>query len=134
MFQVPSMDDRLPNKAEVLVMRLDDASLDGRRQPLAIAASFLQRHRVFHRTFAGRNLVVVTSSQGANRVYDAQDVRFVRLLDDQRVVDERGRAWRVTEEALELDGDRGVGRVRVPAHRAFWFGWYAQFPDTELIE
>jgi hypothetical protein len=25
------------------------------------------------------------------------------------------------------------GGVQVPAHRAFWFGWYAQYPDTVLI-
>ena len=134
MFQVSSTDTRLKNKDEVLVMLLDDPSLVGRRRPLAIAASFLQRNRVFHRTFAGRNLAVVTSAHGANRVYDAQDVRFVRHLDEQRVVDQMGRAWRITEDALALDGDPSVRRVRVPAQRAFWFGWYAQFPDTELVE
>ena len=29
------------------------------------------------------------------------------------------------------------GQVRLPrvaAQRAFWFGWYAQFPETELIK
>ena len=37
------------------------------------------------------------------------------------------------EEALVLDDDPSDRRLRVPAPRAFWFGWYAQFPDTELI-
>ena len=134
MFQVSKTDNRLRNKEEVLVMLLDDPSLVGRRRPLAIAASFLQRNRVFHLTFAGRNLAVVTSAHGANRVYDVQDVRFVRHLDEQRLADQMGRAWRITEDALALDGDPSVRRVRVPAQRAFWFGWYAQFPDTELIE
>ena len=134
MFQVPSTDTRLKNKDEVLVMLLDDPSQVGRRQPVAIAASFLQRNHVFHGTFAGRNLAVVTSAQGANRVYDAQDIRFVRHLDEQRVTDRMGRAWRITEDALALDEDPSVRRVRVPAQRAFWFGWYAQFPDTELVE
>ena len=78
--------------------------------------------------------MVVTSEQGANRVYDAGDVRFARLLDDGRVADETGRAWQVTEAALVPDGDPGVQRARVPAQRAFWFGWYAQFPDTELVD
>ena len=134
MFPVSNTDNRLPNKEEVLVMQLDDPSLAGGRRPLAIAAAFLQRNRVFHHAFAGRNLVAVTSTQGANRVYDAQEVQFVRHLDDQRVADQMGRAWRITEEALTLDGDPSVRRVRVPAHRAFWFGWYAQFPDTALID
>ena len=79
-------------------------------------------------------MVVVTSEQGANRVYDAQDVRFAQAVDADRVADDTGRPWRVTEDALVLDRDPSVRRVRVPAQRAFWFGWYAQFPDTALIQ
>ena len=40
MFQVAHRDDRLPNKAEVLVLRSDGVSRGGRGRPLAIAASF----------------------------------------------------------------------------------------------
>ena len=133
MFQVPSLDRRLPNKAEVLVMHVAGPGADAQRWPVAIATSFLQDQRVFQHRFAGRDLVVVTSPQGANRVYDAGEVRFSRLLDDARLADEDGRAWRVTEEALELNSDPSVRHARVPAHRAFWFGWHAQFPNTELI-
>ena len=75
----------------------------------------------------------MTSRQGANRVYDAQDLRVVGHLDEQRVVDQMGRVWRIGEDALVLDADFGVRRPRIPAQRAFWFGWYAQFPNTELI-
>ena len=139
MFAVSRTDARLANKEEVLVLRLADPGRGGEPAALAITASFLARNRVFQHDFAGRTLVVVTSEQGANRVYDAGDIRFERSLDDGRVADEAGRAWRVTEAALVLDGDpgvqgAGVQRARVPAHRAFWFGWYAQFPDTELID
>jgi hypothetical protein len=46
------------------------------------------------------------------------------------VRDASGQRWRVTPDALV---DDGTGRLpRVPAHRAFWFGWYAQHPDTVL--
>ena len=93
MFQVASRDDRLRNKAEVLVMRLGDPNRGGRRQPLAIAVSFLERNRVFHHSFAGRNLAVVTSERGANRAYDAQDLRLAGHLDEQRVADQMGRVW-----------------------------------------
>ena len=134
MFQVSKTDDRLKNKEEVLVMRLDDPTEAGRRRPLAIAARFLNTNRVFYHNFAGRNLVVVTSEQGANRVYDAQDIRFARHVDAQRVTDEAGRLWRITEEGLVMESDSNLVRVRVPAQRAFWFGWYAQFPDTELVK
>ena len=31
-------------------------------------------------------------------------------------------------------GDEAATLERLPAHRAFWFGWYAQFPKTELVK
>jgi hypothetical protein len=134
MFQVANRDDRLANKAEVLVFRTGDEAGGGASQPLAIATSLLQRNRVFKVTVAGRTLTVVTSAHGANRVYDTKDIDLVRHLDDERVADRTGRAWRITEDALVQDGDPSVRRVRVPAQRAFWFGWYAQFPDTRLMQ
>ena len=133
MFAVSRRDARLRNKEEVLVLRLPDPERPGELLPLAVTARFLLRNRVFHHEFAGRNLVIVTSEQGANRVYDAGAVRFERL-DDGRAVDAAGRAWQVSEDALAREDDAGVRLVRVPAQRAFWFGWYAQFPDTALVD
>ena len=131
MFRVSKTDDRLKNKEEVLVMLLNDETEI--RRPLAITARFLARNRVFPLIFAGRSLVVMTSEHGANRVYDTQGVRFVQPLDERRVADDTGRVWSITEEALVLNGDPSVRLGRVLAQRAFWFGWYAQFPDTDLI-
>ena len=134
MFAVSRRDARLPNKEEVLVLRLPDPERPGELLPLAVTARFLLRNRVFHRDFAGRNLAIVTSAQGANRVYDAGNVRFERRTDGERVADDAGRVWRITEGALVREDAAGVRLERVPAQRAFWFGWYAQFPDTELID
>jgi len=134
MFQVSLADDRLSNKEEVLVLRLANSTTASGWAALAITARFLDRNRLFHYTFGGRNLVVVTSEHGANRVYDAADVRFTRKIDDRRLGDSEGRTWQIVEAALVLDGNPSVQRARVTAQRAFWFGWYAQFPDTVLIE
>ena len=134
MFAVSRRDARLPNKEEVLVLRLPDPERPGELSPLAVTARFLLRNRVFHHDFAGRNLVIVTSEQGANRVYDAGDVLFERRADGERVADAAGRTWRITEGALVREDDAGGRLARVPAQRAFWFGWYAQFPDTELVD
>lgn len=133
MFQVPDEDDRLSNKDEVLVMRLSDPAT-GASQPVAIAERFLRRNRVYHTEVAGHRLVVVTSREGANRVFDSVDVDFTQVDDPDVVVDAQGRTWRVTEDALVLTEDPSVTRSRVPAQRAFWFGWRAQFPDTVLIK
>ena len=131
MFEVPALDDRLNNKDEVLVLRVADAL--GVFRPLAIATDYLEDHRLHHLEHAGRQFVVVTSRRGANRVYDAGEVRFTRQLDNDRVFDEDGEMWRVEETALIAVADPTRRRIRQAAQRAFWFGWYAQFPETVLI-
>ena len=74
-----------------------------------------------------------TITVGANRVYAAAGTSFARRLDHGRLEDREGRVWRVTEDALLPDGVARGPLPRVPARRAFWFGWHAQFPDTELV-
>jgi hypothetical protein len=134
MFEVPRTDGRLQNKAEVLTLRLRPPGGDGSapRMPLAISAEFLRKNPVYHLAFAGHDLVVITSPDGANRVYESGRVRFARQRPDGRLEDSAGTSWRISEAALSPD----VGDARLPrvvASRAFWFGWYAQFPDTELV-
>ena len=102
--------------------------------PLAISVSFLNKNRLFSHRFAGRNLIVITSEQGATRVYDAQDDQFIHHGNNAKIVDNAGREWQVTEEALVLDSNSSDRRLRLPTQHAFWFGWYAQFPDTTLIQ
>lgn len=133
MFQVSNTDHRLMNKEQVLVMQLDD--LDSEAQlPLAISVNFLSNNRLFSHRFAGRNLIVVTSEKGASRVYDANDNRFVRRGSNKKIIDDTGRQWQVTEEALVLESNPNERRLRLPTQRAFWFGWYAQFPNTSLVQ
>ena len=35
------------------------------------------------------------------------------------------------EHALEAKGQAPLRRL--PSHNAFWFGWHAAFPNTELV-
>ncbi len=123
MFTVPTLDRRLANKDEVLALRRGGDTL-------AIATRFLARRRVYHTELAGDRVVVVTDRSGASRVFEAGALTFVRAKRD-RVLDEDRRWWRLTEEALVLDEARRLQRV--PAHRAFWFGWRAAWPRTRLV-
>jgi hypothetical protein len=132
MFDVSKHDDRLPNKAEILALRLPGPQ-GAAPKPLAISVDFLRRHRVYTVDRADPSLVVVTSAAGANRVYRAGAHHFVRLDENGRVIDGKGRAWKVSEPALTATFDPSLKLPRVPAYRAFWFGWYAQHPDTALI-
>jgi hypothetical protein len=45
-----------------------------------------------------------------------------------------GGVWRIEETGLIAAGESGPILRRVAAHRAFWFGWYAQYPGTQLID
>ncbi len=131
MFSVQKEDDRLQHKDEVLALLLS-SSTDERRQTLAISTRLLKKNPVFHFNGYGRELVVLTSPRGASRVYEAGAVRFTRL-NKNRIRDAQRRSWRVTEEALLLEEDGRERLDRVPASQAFWFGWFARFPDTRLI-
>ncbi len=137
MFQVPRLDDRLDTKDEVFVMLPTDAA--GVRHPLAIDVEYLEDHRVFQTDQADRQFVVVTSREGANRAYEAAAYQFEGLVSDSdddeglQVRASDGSIWQVGEDALVRD-DETARLPRFPAHRAFWFGWYAQFPETTLIK
>ncbi len=135
-FQVPEDDRRLKNKAEILTLRVRPAA-STEAVPVAISQALLRRQPVYPLEVAGRRFLVVTSREGANRVYalGTSDVVFQsRRPDDQTVVDGSGRAWRVTEDALVSADGAGGPLPRVAAQRAFWFGWRAQFPDTLLLQ
>jgi hypothetical protein len=135
-FQVPDADRRLKNKAEVLTLRVRPAA-GGDAVAVAIAQALLRRHTVYHFEAAGRRLVVVTSRAGANRVYALGTSGLVfqsRRSERDPVVDGDGRSWHVTEEALVRADDSADRLPRIPAQRAFWFGWRAQFPDTLLLQ
>jgi len=127
MFPVPQLDRRLKNKAEVLALRFGGPAT----RPTAIAAAFLKRHPVFHGRLGPQDYVVLTDASGANRVFEAGGRRFAAEPGDA-VRDEAGRLWRVTEPALV--GEDGAELARLPSHRAFWFGWFSAFPDTELVK
>ena len=133
MFPVSQTDDRLDNKDEVLVMLVESEPDSSERIPVAISTVLLLANRTFPFGVRGRSFVAITSPEGANRVYDAGSVRFPIGASAENVVDDGGRRWRVEEHALVALDASGTELERVTANRAFWFGWYAQFPDTELI-
>lgn len=128
MFNVPRLDLRLPNKAEVLALR----SADAPGEQLAMAAGFLAANPVYHDRIGRLGFVVLTDASGANRVYEARDVMFASWNGEDAARDSEGRTWKVGES--QLTGPRGETLKRLPAHRAFWFGWYAAFPDTRLVK
>ncbi|MCY4398157.1 MAG: DUF3179 domain-containing protein [Gemmatimonadetes bacterium] len=127
MFSVPELDGRLPNKDEVLALRFPEAP----DEQLAIWVPFLWRNRVYHDALGGREFVVLTDRSGASRVYEGAGHRFARWDGVDVVWDVDGAPWTLEEGGLV--GPAGERLERLPAHRAFWFGWYAQYPRTRLV-
>ena len=128
MFTVPKLDPRLPNKAEVLALRFTETP----NEQLAIAASFLATKPVYHDQVGQLNFVVLTDASGANRVYESRNVVFKSWNGDNMALDSNGGRWKVEESILS--GPAGKILERLPAHRAFWFGWYSAYPGTRLVK
>lgn len=127
MFTVPKTDARLANKAEVLALTWPERS----PQTMAISADFLTANPVLHTNVGEVEFVVLTDTSGANRVYETSGVVIKSYDGNQGVQAEDGSRWEQTEQALL--GPGGQRLPRLPAHRAFWFGWVAVHPETELI-
>ena len=128
MFQVPALDTRLKNKDEVFTVLLA-AHAD---RPLAISADFLVANPVHHDAIEDTALVVLTDPSGANRAYASGDVTIASYDGDRSVQDDAGMTWTLEEHALTAEDGRVLHRI--PAQRAFWFGWYAAFPHTRLVQ
>lgn len=128
MFTVQHDDDRLANKAEIFGMVLDHAPMDA----LALSADFLAANPLWTGELAGVRLVILTDASGANRAYRADGVQFTSWDRDRTVRDADGGMWTLTED--RLTAPEGQTLPRLPAQRAFWFGWRAAFPDTRLVQ
>lgn len=126
MFTVPSLDTRLDNKDEVLVLRFGEED-----PPTAIAVEFLADRTVYRDVEDGIAYTILTDSSGANRIYRTGDVEIAAYDGARTAEDAQGRRWEVREDALRSEGAEDLPRL--PAHRAFWFGVHAAFPEARLV-
>jgi hypothetical protein len=73
---------------------------------------------------------VVYDAGGEVRAYARGDRTFTPGPAPDMLMDAEGSLWQVTEEALRSAG--GELAPRLSGHLAYWFGWFAFFPDTLL--
>jgi hypothetical protein len=128
MFNIPNTDARLKNKDEVLIIRPEGYEKD----PLAISTRFLRKKEVFQGKINDTSFVVLTDKSGANRVYESKNVKFEKFDRQATAIDKSGNSWKLYEDRLE--NKKGEMLPRLPYHRAFWFGWFAAFPNTRLVK
>ncbi len=127
MFNVPKLDKRLKNKDEVLGLIFSQHA----DKPLAISVDYLSKNPVYHKNVGDMDFVVLTDKSGAARVYETKGVKFTDWDRERSVTDVNGDKWTLSESKLESSDGKEL--YRLPAHRAFWFGWYGAYSNTELI-
>lgn len=131
MFSTSTPDHRLKNKDEILALTYPDIS----QQSMAISADFLSDKPVYKNKLDDFNFVVFTDASGANRVFESKDIDFVTYDQDITATDSQGKKWILSEDKLvSADVSTGYELTRLPAHRAFWFGWFSAFPETILVK
>lgn len=143
MFPVWQRSDLLETKEQVYALRVDGL-------PKAYPVSALADEPVINDTVGETPVVLVGSGelvevsgqslrQGVQRTWSAgSDVRayergelaFSPGPDAGTLQDADDRVWTITEEALT--GPDGETLARLPGHLAYWFGWFAFFPETEV--
>ncbi len=128
MFNTPYNDQRLKNKDEVLALRFKSSP----REQLAISADFLKKTPVYMDKLGTQNILVLTDTSGANRVYDPKGVTIKSFDGDKTAVDSTGKSWTLSESKL-VSAD-GQELKRLPYNRAFWFGWHATYPNSRLVK
>lgn len=123
------------NKSVVFALRLNDTP---KAYPLDRILPEDGATGVVNDTLAGVDLVLVARPTpqrtffepggAAVRAFERGGHLFSPGASPQQVLDEKGRAWEVTEQALL--GPGGEMLPRLPGHLAFWFGWYGYYPET----
>lgn len=127
MFPVWKKSPALPAKSWIYAVR---AGARAKAYPLDV----LFRERVVNDQILSLAVVVVADPEsGAVRAYERGGRRFAEGPGNSLIEPESGQRWEVSEEALRPSSG-GNDLARVAGHRAYWFGWYGSFPDTEVYE
>ena len=116
-------DQRLRPKSQVFVAVLDSG--ESKAYPLEL----LGESAVINDAVSDVPVVLVTDAGGGVQAF-LRENRTYTLAADGGLIDEQGRAWRVTPDGLS--GPSGESSARVSGHVAFWFGYASFRPDGEL--
>jgi len=127
MFPVWKRDGALEPKAWVYGVRQGASAR-------AYALDVLLSERVVNDRVGSAPIVLVADpGDGSVRAYLREGRFFAEGPTPTELVEpSTGDRWRITEEVLVAPGPAPLPRY--PGHRAYWFGWYAFFPDTTLYE
>lgn len=142
MFPVWQRSETLATKERIYALRVDGV-------PKAYPLEILADERVVNDQVGSVPLVLVMTrgrvtvegeslragpvsydSGGEVRAFRRGDREFTPGSEPDTILDQTGAEWQVTEEALL--GPNGEQLPRQAGHLAYWFGWFAFFPGTEV--
>ena len=124
MFPVVGIDESIPIKEQVFGLAFGDVAR-------AYPRPSLVHTPVLNDTVGTQDVVIVYVQGGGIRAYDRSGLNF-EAAEDGQVRDDAGQIWLVLEDVLENTADPAQRLERLPSRDAYWFGWQAFYPDTEL--
>ncbi len=129
-FAVARQSDALDRNTEIYALRIEGKA---KAWPLEL----LRAERLVHDALGGKNIVLVADpSDGSVRVYERRNLTFQVPSEGaplRQLLSESGAGWRLAEDRLIPEAG-GSPLLRIPGHVAFWFGWYAFYPETEIYQ
>lgn len=126
MFPVAPRDQRLPPKAYVFAIR-------HKAQAKAYPLMVLGKAGVINDTFAETPLTIIADVKTRTaRAYERRNYRFAPGRTPTTVIEKNsGDVWQVREDSL-VNAAGGEQLPRLGGHLAYWFGWYAFYPHTQV--
>lgn len=143
LFPVAAKNDALEDKTQIYALNLDGI-------PKAYPIDTLIEAQIVHDQIGATDLVLIaapkdvkvdgysyaiefiTYSAGAEiRAYERGEETFTLESETGELRDEAGSVWKISEEALI--GPAGETLARIPGHVAYWFGWQAYYPESEVF-
>jgi hypothetical protein len=140
MFPVWQRSQQLSTKSQIYALTIDGL-------PKAYPIDLLDEEKVVNDTVGHTPVVLVATRGIVNvsgthyregsvyyiagsevRAYNRGAETFSPGPDADTILDTAGQPWQVTEEALI--GPEGEQAPRISGHLAYWFGWFAFFPQT----
>ena len=124
MFPVAGIDGGLPIKDQVFGLTFNGEARAYPRSALALEP-------VLNDTVGGQDVVIITVAGGGVRAYNRDGLQF-QISPEGQLQDDSGRQWQVFEDALENADDPSQRLERLPSRDAYWFGWHAFYPHTDI--
>ncbi len=126
MFPVPLMDDRLKNKSELFVLKIDGYKID----PIAVSIDYLKKINFHHDQIGTKSFVLLTEPDGLTRAYESEGVQF-KSYRKGKLLDGDKNQWIIEDGKLISPSGKYLNRLA--GHNIFWFAWLNAFPETRLV-